>query len=995
ANSIWFAFSHIVFSLNSSNGANINIRARSLSLSDSAQVLTSTVLGTGNAGNIQINTDNDVSVNSGSMINAGTFGNGNAGNITIQSGGVVSFDGVGSNSYSQASSFVGAAQGFVVTGKGGDININAQALKLSNGALLNASTYGQGNAGNINVKAGSISLNDNASVQSSTFNKGNAGNLFLQVDDSMSLINSSFISSNVESGAIGNGGNIDVKSGSLSLINGSQIQTFIRQASQTANAGKGNAGSINIDVNEDFKLFGIGSDNIRSAVLSYVDSQAEGNGGNIDIKAGSIFLNDSAIIQSSTYGKGNAGNIQIQTNNLSTGRLSLLNDALIAAETFSPDGVGGNIKIEVGRLNAENGGQVSTGSGRQNQQGNFGRSGNLTVTAFDSIELDGLGNERRSGFFSETSSPNRAGDLKINTTKLVVRNGAGISSGASSSGSLGGDGGNLTINATESIDLISKSPIYYSAFTTEANGLGNAGDLTITTGRLSIRDGAQISAFVLPETIGNGGKINITADSLEVANGSQIGASTSGQGNAGNIIINARDRVSFDGSNGIFGSGIFSNVDEGGTGKGGDIRIITSSLSVTNAAAIVASSRGQGDAGNIQINASDSVNVSGNNPNTGYSSGLFTFTLPNSTGKGGNIILNANTLRVSKGGVVDARTRNDGKGGDITLKADLIELFNGGQIITTTSGTGSAGKINVNAGKQVIANGIDTTFNDRLSKIGGEPFINTNATSGFFVRSSSSGSAGDIEINSPKLSLDNQGRLIAESTSGNGGNINLQIGDLLLLRNNSLISATAGTDQAGGNGGNITINTPFIVAVPKENSDIIANAYSGKGGNINIRARSILGIEARPLTTPETNDITASSELGIQGQISIQQPDVQPTERLIELPNQVLDASNQIAQDCGRGRNAKPLGKFVVTGRSIPPNSLQPLNGTTSIAPLATLEGHLPNTSQAPIKTFTPPTAIIEAQGWVKTADGKIVLVALAPQATPSAPPTTACPNPS
>ncbi|WP_206757771.1 S-layer family protein [Scytonema hofmannii] len=227
-------------------------------------------------------------------------------------------------------------------------------------------------------------------------------------------------------------------------------------------------------------------------------------------------------------------------------------------------------------------------------------------------------------------------------------------------------------------------------------------------------------------------------------------------------------------------------------------------------------------------------------------------------------------------------------------------------------------------------------------------------------------------------------------------NPNLNLSEYLLLRNNSFVSTTAGTAQAGGNGGNITINTPFIVAVPNENSDIIANAYSGKGGNINIRARSILGIEPRPKPSDATNDITASSELGVQGQISIQQPDVQPTEGLIELPNQVLDASNQIAQDCGRGRNAKPLGEFIVTGRGIPPNSLQPLNGTSSIAPLATLESDLPNTSQATIKAPTPPTAIIEAQGWVKTADGKIVLVALAPQATPSSPPTTsACPNPS
>ena len=77
------------------NGGDINIQARSLSLSDGAQVATST-LGTGNAGNIQINTLDNISINNGSLVEADTFSNGNAGNIAIQAGGAVSFDGIGS-----------------------------------------------------------------------------------------------------------------------------------------------------------------------------------------------------------------------------------------------------------------------------------------------------------------------------------------------------------------------------------------------------------------------------------------------------------------------------------------------------------------------------------------------------------------------------------------------------------------------------------------------------------------------------------------------------------------------------------------------------------------------------------------------------------------------------------------------------------------------------------------------------------------------------------
>ncbi|NJO62308.1 MAG: S-layer family protein [Richelia sp. RM2_1_2] len=156
---------------------------------------------------------------------------------------------------------------------------------------------------------------------------------------------------------------------------------------------------------------------------------------------------------------------------------------------------------------------------------------------------------------------------------------------------------------------------------------------------------------------------------------------------------------------------------------------------------------------------------------------------------------------------------------------------------------------------------------------------------------------------------------------------------------------------------------------------------------MDINVRSIFGIEARSQPTPQS-DITATSELGVQGQISIQQPDVQPTEALVELPTEVLDASNQVAQNCPRGRNAKkPLGELIVSGRggSLPPNSLQTLTGINKIRDLATLEGESSKLTASSIPDL-PPTqsAIVEAQGWVKTPDGKIILVAQVPTATPN-----------
>jgi large exoprotein involved in heme utilization and adhesion len=289
--------------------------------------------------------------------------------------------------------------------------------------------------------------------------------------------------------------------------------------------------------------------------------------------------------------------------------------------------------------------------------------------------------------------------------------------------------------------------------------------------------------------------------------------------------------------------------------------------------------------------------------------------------------------------------------------------------------------------------GIFTTVEQGSGFIGKGKGGNINVTArnlslnsaGISVSSFTDSAAGDIDINSETVRLDNKSIIAAVTNSGNGGDIKLTAKDFLLLRNNSNITTTGGFDnQSGGDGGNIFINTPFIIAVSNENSDIAANAFTGKSGNVNIRARNIFGIEPQSQSTNQS-DITASSQRGVQGNISIAKPNFDATKAINELPNQVVDASNQIGQICPRGAYAKRQeGQFTITGRgSLPPNPLEMLPGTYNVTALATVDEGKISAKQIR-ETNLDKVEITEAQGLLKNADGSVELVAMAQIITPS-----------
>jgi large exoprotein involved in heme utilization and adhesion len=329
---------------------------------------------------------------------------------------------------------------------------------------------------------------------------------------------------------------------------------------------------------------------------------------------------------------------------------------------------------------------------------------------------------------------------------------------------------------------------------------------------------------------------------------------------------------------------------------------------------------------------------------------------------------------VRDGAVINALTANANDGGNITINARTFTAANGGQVVTSTRNRGNAGNIVLNASDTIVLAGIDDIYNVRADKItrlgvdiitnqgadsgllastdvnstgkGGSIFIrsqrlNIKDNGGVTVSSQGSGVAGNIDISASTIRLRNEGAIAAETLEANGGNIRLQVKDLLLMRQNSLISTTAGTGQAPGNGGNIKIDgrNGFIVAVPQENNDIIANAFEGKGGFIDITALGVFGFAKNAQLTSKS-DIAAFSQTNplLNGAIAINTLGIDPTQGLVNLPS--VPRSVEISEGCQARSSSGEKVRFVNRGHGgVASRPEEPLNAEMFIAGWVDLGG--------------------------------------------------------
>jgi len=512
-----------------------------------------------------------------------------------------------------------------------------------------------------------------------------------------------------------------------------------------------------------------------------------------------------------------------------------------------------------------------------------------------------------------------------------------------------------------------------------------------------------------------GGNILVQGGRVLLTGFSQILANNLSAGLTANLTVTASDTVELIGGRPL-------TVGTNRQGGAGNLTINTSKLIVSNGAQVFLDTSLSDSVGQLTVNASDSVELIGglpfasSSPNGGFlSSGLFSSTYD--VGNAGDITINTRRLSIQGGARVSTESSGQflfsenlfkpatGQGGKLTVNAESIELtgtspngFRRSSLSTSTRGSGAAGNLKITTGKLIVRDGAAIN-------------VSSEAQEGV----ANLGKAGDLNIITRSILLD-KGTLTSNSESGKGGNITLNVQDLLLMRRNSQISTNAG---GNGDGGNITINAPngFIVAPPLGNSDITANANSGSGGKIIITTKKIFGFLQRTAADvqrldPEeinpnnlqTNDITAFSRQNpsLSDVVQINSPDIDPSKGLVELPVNLVDASQQIVADCNSdGKIGR--GSFIATGRGgLVSDPTEPLIADNAVlADWITLEPESENraegvknravtqkqqnTEEKPQKVNydNEPTQIVEAQGWVIDVNGNVVLVAQVPTAMP------------
>jgi large exoprotein involved in heme utilization and adhesion len=457
-------------------------------------------------------------------------------------------------------------------------------------------------------------------------------------------------------------------------------------------------------------------------------------------------------------------------------------------------------------------------------------------------------------------------------------------------------------------------------------------------------------------------------------------AGIAGTGNAGNIEINTR-----------------SVLIEGGTA-------ITSTSGIATIDAVLPAS---GRGGNITINATDSVRIIGSSASNSLEEdpNIRTTVAAGTVGggPGGDVTINTGRLIVQGRADLAASTLGAAQAGNITINAsESVELVGANEDLSTSGiATGSGDPVL----QEIFRLPPPTGAAGNISIVTPRLTVKDGAT--INVGSLGSGSAGNINVVANSIRLDTKGSIDGRTESGAGANINLEARDIQLRRGSRIT-----TDAGISDGGNINIKSEILATLPKENSDITANARSAQGGRVNVNVPNVFGFTAvsreqvrrtlgltdaqfgelveSPTSRVPTSDIGAisqSSSPALQGTVTFSSSGVNPAQGLVELPQNVVNPAALIATNpCIQGAESE----FTATGKGgVPPSPNDALS--SSRTPWTWVEGE-ESSATGNVGDLTDVSdrgkkeegeirdrEVVAARGWLVNPQGEVTLVAYNP----------------
>ncbi len=343
-----------------------------------------------------------------------------------------------------------------------------------------------------------------------------------------------------------------------------------------------------------------------------------------------------------------------------------------------------------------------------------------------------------------------------------------------------------------------------------------------------------------------------------------------------------------------------SLLDASSSQGGGLIAVQGRNIMINNGSVILIENDGIKPTGNIAINGSESVQISGFSADGILPTTIYTPAL--TTGNSGNIQISTKSLLIENGAQIATIDFATGQSGDVNINASKSVVLNTypSAIISTTYGLAPAGNLTLSTSQLNILNGA-FIFNGTLSSGAGGKFTisadsiniigtgtgrSTKIASSFDGSAYSIGNGGSLTINTSTLNIADGGEIASATyANGNAGNVTINAlksvevsGLAVETLNPSQITASAQMPTQAiqqllglppvpsGKTGNITINTPKLNVL---NGGLInvTNQGLGNAGTLNINAGSIFLNNA--------GGITATTANGEGGNIILQGQNIQ------------------------------------------------------------------------------------------------------------------------